>query len=104
MDDDEVTINLPRELVHIDEVFDIVKLGKKVVDEDTGDVYQKEKKIGRVKISDFTPTTCTAVPVGDLDLEDVEPGMRVRRVDPERLAKDKEKQKQKEKANFESRF
>lgn len=103
-DDDEVTINLPRELVHIDEVFDIVKLGKKVVDEDTGDVYQKEKKIGRVKISDFTPTTCTAVPVGDLDLEDVEPGMRVRRVDPERLAKDKEKAKQKQKANFESRF
>ena len=103
-DDDEVTINLPRELVHIDEVFDVVKLGKKVVDEDTGDVYQKEKKIGRVKISDFTPTTCTAVPVGDLDLDDVEPGMRVRRVDPERLAKDKEKQKQKQKANFESRF
>lgn len=103
-DDDEVTINLPRELVHIDEVFDIVKLGKKIVDEDTGDVYQKEKKIGRVKISDFTPTTCTAVPVGDLDLEEVEPGMRVRRVDPERLAKDKEKAKQKQKANFESRF
>ena len=103
-DEDEVTINLPRELVHIDEVFDVVKLGKKVVDEDTGDVYQKEKKIGRVKISDFTPTTCTAVPVDDLDLEDVEPGMRVRRVDPERLAKDKEKAKQKQKANFESRF
>ncbi len=104
VDDDEVTINMPRELVHIDEVFDIVKLGKKVVDEDTGNVYQKEKKIGRVKISDFTPATCTAIPVGDLDLEDVEPGMRVRRVDPERLAKDKANAKNKQKANFESRF
>lgn len=103
-DDDEVTINLPRELVHIDEVFDIVKLGKKVVDEDTGDVYQKEKKIGRVKISDFTPTACKAVPVGDLDLEDVEPGMRVRRVDPERLDKERKEKERKMKANFESRF
>lgn len=104
VDDDEVTINMPRELVHMDELFDIVKLGKKVVDEDTGNVYQKEKKIGRVQITDFTPTTCTAKPVGDLDLEDVEPGMRVRRVDPERLAKEKAKAKQKQKANFESRF
>lgn len=104
VDDDEVTINMPRELVHMDELFDIVKLGKKVVDEDTGNVYQKEKKIGRVQITDFTPTTCTAKPVGGLDLEDVEPGMRVRRVDPERLAKEKAKAKQKQKANFESRF
>lgn len=103
-DDEEVTINMPRELVHMDELFDIIKLGKKVVDEDTGNVYQKEKRIGRVQITDFTPTTCTAKPVGDLDLEDVEPGMRVRRVDPERLAKEKAKAKEKQKANFESRF
>ena len=104
VDDDEVTINMPRELVHMDELFDIVKLGKKVVDEDTGNVYQKEKKIGRVQITDFQPTACTAKPVGGLDLEDVEPGMRVRRVDPERLAKEKAKAKQKQKADFESRF
>ena len=104
VDDEEVTINMPRELVHMDEFFDIVKLGKKVVDEDTGNVYQKEKKIGRVQITDFQPTACTATPVGGLDLDDVEPGMRVRRVDPERLAKEKAKQKQKQKADFESRF
>ena len=104
VDDEEVTINMPRELVHMDEFFDIVKLGKKVVDEDTGNVYQKEKKIGRVQITDFQPTACTAKPVGGLDLDDVEPGMRVRRVDPERLAKEKAKQKQKQKADFESRF
>lgn len=103
-DDEEVTINMPRELVHMDELFDVIKLGKKVVDEDTGNVYQKEKRIGRVQITDFTPTACTAKPVGDLDLEDVEPGMRVRRVDPERLAKEKARAKEKQKANFESRF
>lgn len=104
VDDDEVTINMPRELVHMDELFDVVKLGKKVVDEDTGNVYQKEKKIGRIQITDFQPTACTAKPVGGLDLDDVETGMLVRRVDPERLAKEKSKQKQKQKANFKSRF
>ncbi len=111
VDDDEVTINLPRELVHMDELFDVIKLGKKTVDEDTGNVYQKEKRIGRVKITDFTPTTCTAIPAPSkgtkgkkLDLEDVESGMRVRRVDPERLAKEIRDENVGNATNFETRF
>lgn len=100
-----VTINMTNEEVEIDDLFDVIEAGEELFDEDTGTSLGNEgDDVGRVRIVRTGPKTSVAEPVDDLDLDDVEVGYIIRRVNPDVLKKEKAKAKKKRTEAFESRF
>lgn len=104
----DVSVNMTDEEVKEDDIFDVVECGEIVYDPDTGAPLDDDgDDVGRVRISRPGPKISKAVPIGDLDLDDLdldEHSYKLRRVSKATLKKEARKASQKKKAAFESRF
>ncbi len=101
----DITLNLTKEQVEIDDLFDVLELGEELVDPDTGESLGAEEEfIGRIQITTPGPKTSKSKPVGDLGLDTFKPGMLVRRTDPAVLQKEKAMKKETSEKAFKSRF
>lgn len=100
-----VVINMTNEEVAEGDLFDVIEAGEEMFDPDTGASLGSDgEDIGRVEIKRPGAKTSTAVPVGDLSLDDIEEGFVVRRVSDETLRKERAKAKKKRNDAFEARF
>jgi len=101
----DITLNMTKEQVEVDDLFDVYGLGEMLIDPDTKEeLGQDEELVGRIQITTPGPKMSKAKPVGKAKLEDFEPGMLVRRVDAAALAREKADQKKATQGKFESRF
>ena len=101
----DITLNLTKEQVEIDDIFDVLELGEAIVDPDTGEsLGADEEFVGRIQITTPGPKTSKAKPVGDLTLDAFKAGMLVRRTDASVLQKEKKMEKEAAGRAFKSRF
>ncbi len=103
-----VTINMTDEEVKEDDIFDVMEADEPLTDPDTGAFLGFDgDDVGRVQISRTGPLASKAVPIGNLELDELDTDEHtyiLRRVSKATLRKEAKKASQKKKAAFESRF
>jgi len=100
-----VTVNITQEETELGAVYEVWEVGEPLFDPDTGEsLGAEEELLGEIEITRAKPKTSVAKPRGDLDIDDLEVGMIVRRIDETLVKQRKRESKAKRKKNFESRF
>lgn len=100
-----VTVNITQEQTELGAVYEVWEVGEELIDPDTGEsLGADEELLGELEITRAKPKASIAKPRGDLELDDLEVGMIVRRIDEAVVKQRNAEEKAKKKKNFESRF
>ena len=82
----DVTVNIRDVQTEMGDLFDVCSVGEELFDPDTGEsLGADEETVGRVRISRLGPKFSKAVPVRGVQLDKLEKGMILRRVDSQQL-------------------
>lgn len=109
----DITINVTEEMCAKGEIWEVIELGDEMIDDRGESSGADEEEIGRVEITKPGPKFSKARPLqkghmhfsGSKDLlDDIEVGMRVRRVKQEVLDEERQRFKKKQKQQFEDKF
>jgi hypothetical protein len=102
---DTVTINVPQEQTNLDACYEVFRPGREMIDPNTGrSLGPAEEYVGRIQVVRVKPEVAEAKPLGSLRPENLEIGMIVRPVDPERVRKQVQQRKDSIRKQFEDRF
>ncbi len=98
-------VNLTQEQTAVDKVYDIFSQGEEIFDPDTGrSLDVAEYHLGRAVVVRCLPKMAFLTPMGDLRIEDIEEGMRVREVSEETLKQERRKKRIHDQNRHELRF
>lgn len=100
-----VMINVTAEATELGAIYEVWDVGEELLDPDTGEsLGVEEELVGEIQITRTKPKYSLAKPCGGLELEFLEPGMIVRRLDEAVAQQRRNAKKKAKKASFKSRF
>ena len=100
-----VIINIAKERSKKGMLLVVLKPGEELIDPDTGEsLGASEEEIGRVQITQVSPKTSSAIPIGELKIKDLEVGMLLRKISKEDLLEEQEGNYQATQTTFKNKF
>lgn len=84
----DIYVSASSDFVKEGDMFDVFRV-RIVTDEDTGETRRRERSIGRVRITQANVGESVAAPINGLDIDSIEEGMVIRRVDEARLERER---------------
>ncbi len=98
-------VNLTEEQTDVNKLYDIFSEGEEIFDPDTGKSLDvAEYYVGRAMVTRCLPKMAFLTPMGDLAIEDLEEGMRVREVTDEQLKQERRLKRAQDRKRHELRF